>query len=168
MARQQRYYMQRGYVCNDISWWANDQKISTVDIRLAHLFTLEEALRFSKRHTDRLWPKEYIEQRISHHVDTEHCDLEKACIRMDRVQKGERLLPPKADASPCPCIPPKGKPLLPCQFRADTVKRIKQLRKKKARYKEIADLFNATGVPTFSGNGRWHAQSIHRLAQKEK
>lgn len=88
-------------------------------------------------------------------------------IAMTEVNNGKRSPQPQASDPLHHPIPSEPNPLLPCQIREASVKRIKHLRKKKARYKEIADLFNAEGVPTFSGKGKWFAQTIHRLAQEK-
>lgn len=46
-----------------------------------------------------------------------------------------------------------------------TIALMKKLRKKGGTYKEIATHFNDKNIPTFSNNGNWHAQTIHRLCQ---
>lgn len=45
----------------------------------------------------------------------------------------------------------------------EVLKKMKSLRRKGATYKEIADALNKNKIPTFSNNGRWFAQTIHRL-----
>jgi len=72
---EQLYYMQdkRQYVGNSMLWWGKDRKGYVCDIRKAHIFTLNEARKSSDRETDILWPKEYIDERISHHVDMQLC-----------------------------------------------------------------------------------------------
>lgn len=40
---------------------------------------------------------------------------------------------------------------------------IKRLRKNGGTYKEIAEVLNFKKVPTFSGFGKWHSQTVHRL-----
>jgi hypothetical protein len=76
MPIKQLYYMQdkRQYVGNSMYWWAKDGKGYTCDIRKAQIFTLDEAKEHTNRGTDILWPKEYIDDRISHHIDMQHCD----------------------------------------------------------------------------------------------
>lgn len=75
---EQRYYMQdkRQCVGNSMYWWAKNARGYTCDIRKAHVFTIFEAQQHSGRETDILWPKEYIDERISHHIDMQHCDCE--------------------------------------------------------------------------------------------
>lgn len=63
----------RQYVGNSMYWWEKDVSGYTCDIRKASVFTLEEAKKNSHRETDILWPKEYIDERISHHIDVQHC-----------------------------------------------------------------------------------------------
>lgn len=48
----------------------------------------------------------------------------------------------------------------------EIIRLMKKLRKKGGTYKEIAAFLNEKGIPTFSNNGRWHAQTIHRLCSK--
>ena len=48
----------------------------------------------------------------------------------------------------------------------EVIKLMKKLRKKGGTYKEIASFLNEKGIPTFSNNGKWHAQTIHRLCSK--
>jgi hypothetical protein len=76
MKTSKLYYMQdsRQYVGNSMYWWAKDAKGYTCDIRKAHIFTKNETLKNSQRDSDVLWPKEYIDERISHHIDKQHCN----------------------------------------------------------------------------------------------
>lgn len=70
------YYMQdtREYVGNSMLWWARDRCGYTCDIRNAHVFSETEALKQEKsRDSDRAWPKDYIDKRVSGHVDMQHC-----------------------------------------------------------------------------------------------
>lgn len=41
------------------------------------------------------------------------------------------------------------------------------MRDQGATFRVIAAYLNEQGIPTFSGNGEWHAQSIHRLSKKD-
>jgi len=43
---------------------------------------------------------------------------------------------------------------------------MKRMRIKRATYKAIALFLNEKKLPTFSGNGEWHAQTIHRLCKQ--
>jgi hypothetical protein len=43
---------------------------------------------------------------------------------------------------------------------------IRSLREKGATFAQIADYLTQKGMPTFSGKGQWHAQTIHRLCRK--
>lgn len=43
--------------------------------------------------------------------------------------------------------------------------KIMELRDKGATYNEIADFLTENNYRTFSGRGKWHAQTIHRLCQ---
>ena len=42
---------------------------------------------------------------------------------------------------------------------------MKSLRDKGATFAQIADHLTQKGIPTFSGKGQWHAQTIHRLCK---
>jgi len=42
---------------------------------------------------------------------------------------------------------------------------IRTMRKKGATFSVIASYLKAEGIPTFSGRGDWHAQTIHRLCK---
>lgn len=42
---------------------------------------------------------------------------------------------------------------------------IRDMRKKEATFAAIADHLKEKGIPTFSGRGEWHAQTIHRLCK---
>ncbi len=42
---------------------------------------------------------------------------------------------------------------------------MKTLRKKGATFAQIADYLTRKGIPTFSGKGEWHAQTVHRLCK---
>lgn len=72
-------------VGNSMSWWAIDSKGYTCDIQKAAVFTKEEAWAQHKmRPTDRPWPKKYIDTRISHHIDYQHCDYSQVNQGMER------------------------------------------------------------------------------------
>jgi hypothetical protein len=43
---------------------------------------------------------------------------------------------------------------------------MRTLREKGATFAQIADYLTQKGMPTFSGKGQWHAQTIHRLCRK--
>lgn len=42
---------------------------------------------------------------------------------------------------------------------------ITEMRGKNATYQEIAEQLDRENLPTFSGRGKWHAQTVHRLCQ---
>lgn len=48
------------------------------------------------------------------------------------------------------------------------VNTIFSMRDNGATYNEIAEFLDASNVPTFSGKGKWHAQTIHRVCQTRK
>jgi len=70
------YYLQdkRSYVGNSMLWWAVNGAGYTCDIRKAHVYSKDGAYAQNKvRSTDVPWRKDYIENRISHHIDMQHC-----------------------------------------------------------------------------------------------
>lgn len=81
------YYLQdnRTHVGNSMLWWAKDSKGYTCDIRKAHVFRHDEIP--GDRKTDVPWPKEYIDERISHHIDHQHCDLTQAAFQAHQGSK---------------------------------------------------------------------------------
>jgi len=69
------YYVQdkRQFVGNSMLWWAKDHSGYTCDIRKAHVFDQTEMENICRgRETDVPWPKDYIDAKISHHVDMQH------------------------------------------------------------------------------------------------
>jgi hypothetical protein len=47
----------------------------------------------------------------------------------------------------------------------DILTMIREMRKDGATFAIIADFLKDKGIPTFSGRGEWHAQTIHRLCK---
>ena len=47
----------------------------------------------------------------------------------------------------------------------EVIAMIKSMRKKRATFAEIAQNLKDKEIPTFSGRGEWHAQTIHRLCR---
>ena len=43
---------------------------------------------------------------------------------------------------------------------------IASMRKENATYQEIAERLELENLKTFSGRGKWHAQTVHRLCQE--
>lgn len=61
--------------------------------------------------------------------------------------------------------PPAGKGIL---SRDDAMETITRMREQGSTFSQIAQYLIETGQPTFSGKGTWHAQTIHRLLQKQQ
>ena len=73
------FYIQdeRQYVGNSVLWWSKNSNGYTTDIHKAHVFTKEEAEKIcSGRKTDIMWLKDYIDQKISYHIDAEDISLD--------------------------------------------------------------------------------------------
>ena len=49
--------------------------------------------------------------------------------------------------------------------RKKVFKIIAKMRERNEKYADIADYLEKEGIPTFSGRGEWHAQTIHRLCR---
>lgn len=47
----------------------------------------------------------------------------------------------------------------------EVIHTIRTMRNNRATFAEIADHLKLQGIPTFSGRGEWHAQTIHRLCK---
>ncbi len=96
------YYLQdsRTFVGNDVMWWAKDAKGYTTDLRKAHVFTKEEAIRqHNDRETGIPWPKAYIDARTRPAVDHQHVDCDVALAGTGiNLQKPER---PKREPFQC-------------------------------------------------------------------
>lgn len=82
------WYLQdtRGYVGNDVLWWAKDGNGYTTDISKAHAYTRDEAFQqAAMRGTDRAWPKAYIDGKTRPAVDMQYIDHQAA---MAAAQEG--------------------------------------------------------------------------------
>ena len=75
MQQEDMYYLQdsRGYVGNDMLFWAKDGKGYTTDISRAHVYTKGDAVsQHNCRETDIPWPKSYIDARTRPAVDMQY------------------------------------------------------------------------------------------------
>lgn len=73
------YYLQdnRGYVGNDILWWAKEGKGYTTDLSKAETYTKEQAMsQHQSRGTDIPWPKDYIDAKSRPAVDMQYVDID--------------------------------------------------------------------------------------------
>lgn len=69
------FYLQdsRGYVGNNVSWWAKDGNSYTTNLSNAQLYTLDEAQRLhDSRVTDIPWPRDYVDVRVRQVVDMQY------------------------------------------------------------------------------------------------
>ena len=63
-----------GVVGNCMLWWAKGRNGYVCDIREAHVFTRDAAIAQNEmRSTDKPWHKDYIDNKIQHHVDIQSC-----------------------------------------------------------------------------------------------
>lgn len=75
------FYLQdsRSYVGNDMLFWAKNGNGYTTDLRLAHVYTKEEAVsQHQSRETDIPWPKDYIDAKTRPAVDMQYVKREEA------------------------------------------------------------------------------------------
>jgi len=83
--RQEMYYLQdsRSFTGNDVTWWGKNGLGYTTDLRDAHQYTLEDALKRHRcRETDLPWLKSYIDTKSRPAVDFQY--LDKAMIATTR------------------------------------------------------------------------------------
>jgi hypothetical protein len=69
------FYLQdsRSYVGNDVVWWAKNGQGYTTDLRLAQVYSKEEAVaQHNSRETDIPWPKDYIDGKTRPAVDMQY------------------------------------------------------------------------------------------------
>jgi len=99
------FYLQdsRGYVGNDVLWWAKDGKGYTTDLSKAHVYSQEDAVRQHEcRETDIPWPKEYIDARTRPAVDVQYVKRDEALAGTGIVlRKPQKSKKPKRDALKC-------------------------------------------------------------------
>lgn len=75
------YYLQdsRGYVGNDVLWWAKEGKGYTTDLSRAQIYTKEQAIGLhNNRESDIPWPKEYIDAKTRPAVDMQYINRDEA------------------------------------------------------------------------------------------
>ncbi len=85
------FYLQdsRGYVGNDMLFWAKDGKGYTTDLSNAHVYTKDEAYRqHAIRETDIPWPKEYIDSKARPAVDRQYLKRSEADAAMAAMKGG--------------------------------------------------------------------------------
>lgn len=78
------FYVQdkRTYIGNSMMWWERHNHGYVCDVRKARVWTMAEIKdrwpdgSFSEKYV--AWPRSYIDDRISHHIDTQHCDRSEA------------------------------------------------------------------------------------------
>ncbi|MBL4763539.1 MAG: hypothetical protein JKY93_12685 [Gammaproteobacteria bacterium] len=75
------YYLQdnRGYVGNDLLWWAKNGRGYTTDLSKAEIYTKEDAVSQNKcRETDIPWPKDYVDAKTRPAVDMQYVEIKEA------------------------------------------------------------------------------------------
>lgn len=77
----EQFYMQdsRGYVGNDVLWWAKDGNGYTTDLSKAEVYSREDAQRMhDNRRSDVPWPKSYIDGKTRPAVDMQYINRDEA------------------------------------------------------------------------------------------
>ena len=77
----EQFYMQdsRGYIGNDVLWWAKNGKGYTTDLSKAEVYSREEAQRMhDNRRSDIPWPKIYIDSKTRPAVDMQYIKRDEA------------------------------------------------------------------------------------------
>lgn len=77
----EQFYLQdsRGYVGNDVLWWAKDGNGYTTDLSKAETYTKDEAQRMhDSRRSDVPWPKSYIDGKTRPAVDMQYIKRDEA------------------------------------------------------------------------------------------
>jgi rubrerythrin len=77
----EQFYLQdsRSYVGNDVLFWAKDGKGYTTDLRNAHIYSKEDAVKqHESRPTDIPWPKNYIDAKTRPAVDMQYIKRDEA------------------------------------------------------------------------------------------
>lgn len=95
--RDQLFYLQdnRGYVGNDLMFWAKNGRGYTTDISKAEVYTKAAAFTQHKsRCSDIPWPKDYIDARTRPAVDMQYVDIDVALTDtgIKLIKPGERRL----------------------------------------------------------------------------
>ncbi|KKK75497.1 hypothetical protein LCGC14_2873090 [marine sediment metagenome] len=69
-------------------WWKHDDRGYVCEIREAKVFTRVEIdkMQSIKEGSKKAWPKAYIDRRVSHHIDSQHCDSEAARAETEGVE----------------------------------------------------------------------------------
>jgi len=86
-----KYYLQdtRSIVGNNVMWWAKDGMGYTYNIKNAQVFSELEAFKqWESRPTDKPWPKDYIDSKVTPIVDCQHIDWDVAMPNVG-LRKGE-------------------------------------------------------------------------------
>lgn len=88
------FYIQdtRSYVGNSMLWWKEDNCGYVCDIRKAKVFGTREA-EILCEHTDsfKMWPKDYIDTLIEHHIDMQDVDI-KNCVVNEQTKADEIMV----------------------------------------------------------------------------
>jgi len=98
-----QFYLQdsRGYVGNDVLWWAKNGNGYTTDLSKAHIYTKDEAVKqHESRYTDIPWPKDYIDAKTRPAVDMQYINREEALSGTEI----KLLKPPKEKKDTYKCV----------------------------------------------------------------
>jgi len=110
------YYMQdsRSYVGNDIMFWAKNGNGYTTDLRLAEVYTKEEAVSMHQsRSTDIPWPKDYIDAKTRPAVDMQYVKISEA-LADTGIELTKPKKEPRSRCTECKSFVGKSWPYIPC------------------------------------------------------
>ena len=89
--------------------------------------------------------------------------MEAACETLDEVESAfSSALHMDDDEDDFFADPPEA----PSLSKEEVLELIHKMRAEGTTYSDVADHLTGMGIPTFSGRGKWHAQTIHRLCQE--
>lgn len=100
---EQLFYLQdsRGYVGNDVLWWAKNGNGYTTDLNKAEVYTKEKSQAMhNSRESDIPWPKDYIDGKTRPAVDMQYIKRDEALAGTGiKIRKPEK--PRKGKAFNC-------------------------------------------------------------------
>ena len=110
---------------------------------------------------------EEIASVISALAGAEFPAMDKVVSNMDSVVREFEKEPAVEDAAPLQLDAEVDAPASLELSKTEIIAMIHKMRGEGATYNEVADHLTGMGLATFSGRGKWHAQTIHRLCQQD-
>ncbi len=88
------WYIQDTRLCvgHSMCWWKRGGHGYGCDIRNAEVFTRAAAEKLCRTHREShnfsMWPKSYIDGRVSHHIDAQHADRAMNEVNQPAIEAG--------------------------------------------------------------------------------